>query len=129
MKGLIRVVEDNDYTDDHRPRGWRALDDIQKENIVFREKIRVIEDAFSRHLDFHDEMSKTLETIRAKLETNGTVLVEMKADMKNEKTRVDGLWQLPVKILTVLGIGSSATIGWYQIWKWVQHATDVKIQK
>ena len=51
------MPEDEDFPDS-RPRIWRAIDAIQVENAVVKEKLKMLEDVFSRHLDFHDGMAK-----------------------------------------------------------------------
>ncbi len=121
------MPEDEDFPDS-RPRIWRAIDAIQLENAVVKEKLKMLEDVFSRHLDFHDGMAKSVEDIRNKLETNGGILIEMKKDMASEKQRLDGVKSLPKSVLTYLGIGASAFLGWSQVWKWIVHSLDVKIK-
>lgn len=121
-------MTNEDQFDDNRPRFWRAIDAIQKEDVITKEKIRVLEDAFNRHLDYHDGMSKSLEDIRSKLETNGGILIEMKKDMFIEKSRVDSIKSLPKSLLTYLGIGATVILGWSQVLKWITHSFDVKIK-
>ncbi len=116
-----------DFPDD-RPRIWRAVDALQIENAVTQEKLKTLEGILERHLDFHDGMATSLTDIRNKLETNGGILIEMKKDMASEKKRVDGIKSLPKSILTYLGIGATAILGWSQVWKWLAHSLDVKIK-
>ena len=52
----------------------------------------------------------------------------MKKDMASEKQRVDGIKSLPKSVLTYLGIGATAFLGWSQVWKWIVHSLDVKIK-
>ena len=119
----------DEQLDDARPPLWKKLDKIERDLAVAAEKLKMIEDAFLRHLDFHDGMTKSLDGIRDRLEQIGLILADMKREIESEKKRVDGLWDFPRKILVYLGLGSSAAIGWYQIWKWFSHSTEIKIPK
>ena len=114
---------------DSRPRIWRAIDSIQIEQAVVKEKLKTLEDILSRHLDFHDGMASSLNAIREKLESNGCVLIEMKMSLENEKKRVDGIKSFPKALLIYLGTAATAIIGWFQVWKWITHSLEVKITK
>ena len=120
---------ENEQFDDSRPRFWRAIDEIQKENIVFKEKLRVIEDSFSRHLDFHDGMARSMESIRAKLEENGHVLVAVKMNQENNKKEIESLWAFPLKAVGfIVALGGSSTVA-YKVAKWLISSTDIRIIK
>ena len=116
-----------DQYDENRPRFWRAIDSIQKEDIVTKEKIRVLEDAFNRHLDYHDGMAKSLEAIKETLETNGNILVAVKINQESNKKEIDKLWAFPLKIVAFIdAMGGAGTVA-YNLAHWLISAGDIRI--
>ncbi len=112
--------------DDNRPRFWRAIDSIQREDIITKEKIRVLEDAFNRHLSYHDGMAKSLEAIKEKLETNGNILVAVKINQESNKKEIDKLWAFPLKIAAfVVALGGAGTVA-YKLAHWLISAGDIR---
>jgi hypothetical protein len=118
---------DRDQYDDNRPRFWRAIDALQKEEILTKEKIRVLEDSFNKHLDYHDGMAKTLEAIKEKLEVNGNILVAVKINQEANKKEIDSLWAFPLKIAGfIVAAGGAGTVA-YKLAHWFISAGDVRI--
>lgn len=113
--------------DDNRPRFWRAIDSIQREDIITKEKIRVLEDAFNRHLNYHDGMAKALEAIKEKLEANGNILVAVKINQETNKKEIDKLWAFPLKIVAfIVALGGAGTVA-YKVAHWLISAGDIRI--
>lgn len=114
---------------DARPRIWRAIDSIQLETAVFKEKTKMIEETLQRHLDFHDGLLHSLNDINKKLETNGLVLVEMKEKLENNKKEIDSLWAFPIKIAGVIvALGGAGTVA-YKVARWLISAGEIRIPR
>lgn len=112
---------------DERPRIWRAVDAIQVENAVVNEKLKMIEDVLSRHLDFHDGMAKSLDGIKTKLQENGEVLVAVKIKLEENKKEIDSLWAFPLKMAGVIIALGGATAAAYKLVCWLLSVSDVRI--
>ena len=112
---------------DARPRIWRAIDEIQLKHAVGTEKLKMLEEIFQRHLDFHDGLLASLNEINKKLETNGLVLVEMKDKLENNKKEIDSLWAFPIKLAGIIvALGGAGTVA-YKIVRWIISAGEIKI--
>lgn len=112
---------------DARPRIWRAVDAMEVENAVVKEKLKMLEDVFSRHLDFHDGMAKSLESIKNKLQENGEVLVAVKIKMEENKKEIDSLWAFPLKLAgIVVAIGGASAVT-YKFVRWLLTYSDIRI--
>jgi hypothetical protein len=108
---------------------WRAIQEL----IVEREKIGVrmdtIEESFLGHVSLHNGITRALEEINRKLETNGAVLIEMKAGLDEQKREVTNLWNFPRNSLTIISLLSGVIYGFYKLWGWVIHAGDIRMPK
>lgn len=120
-------MENEEDFPDARPRIWRAIYAIQIENAVYKEKVKMLEDIFQRHLDFHDGLVGSLKEINSKLESNGLVLVEMKEKLESNKKEIDSLWAFPLKIVGfIVALGGAGTVA-YKIARWFISAGDIRI--
>lgn len=120
------MQEAEDFPDE-RPRIWRAVDAMKVENAVVNEKLKMLEDVFSRHLDFHDGMHKSLEGIKTKLQENGEVLVAVKIKLEDNKKEIDSLWAFPLKIAGIIIALGGATAAAYKLVCWLLSVSDVRI--
>lgn len=120
-------MKDEEDFPDARPRIWRAIDEIQLKHAVGTEKLKMLEEIFQRHLDFHDGLLSSLNEINKKLETNGLVLVEMKDKLENNKKEIDSLWAFPIKLAgIVIALGGAGTVA-YKVVRWIISAGEIKI--
>ncbi len=120
-------MKDEEDFPDARPRIWRAIDEIQLKHAVGTEKLKMLEEIFQRHLDFHDGLLASLNEINKKLETNGLVLVEMKDKLENNKKEIDSLWAFPIKLAgIVIALGGAGTVA-YKVVRWIISAGEIKI--
>ncbi|TXH47449.1 MAG: hypothetical protein E6Q97_27060 [Desulfurellales bacterium] len=120
-------MKDEEDFPDERPRIWRAIDEIQLKHAVGTEKLKMLEEIFQRHLDFHDGLLASLNEINKKLETNGLVLVEMKDKLENNKKEIDSLWAFPIKLAgIVIALGGAGTVA-YKLVRWIISAGEIKI--
>lgn len=114
---------------DARPRIWRAVDAMETENAVVKEKLKMLEDVFSRHLDFHDGMAKSLESIKSKLQENGEVLVAVKIQIDQNKKEIDSLWAFPLKLAGIIVAIFGASTASYKLIRWLLTYTDIHINR
>ena len=120
-------MDDAEDFPDARPRIWRAVDAMEIENAVVHEKLKMLEDIFSRHLDFYDGMAKSLEGIKNKLTENGEVLVAVKLKLDENKKEIDSLWAFPLKLAgAIIAIGG-ATVASYKLVQWLLSYSDIRI--
>lgn len=120
-------MEDTEDFPDARPRIWRAIDAMQIDNAVVKEKLNMLEDTFSRHLDFHDGMAKSLEAIKEKLAENGEVLVAVRIKLDANKKEIDSLWAFPLKLAGIIVAIAGASAASYKFIKWLLSYSDIRI--
>jgi len=118
MMPLAHMENEEDFPN-ARPRIWRAINAMQIEHAVNREKLKTVEESFLRHLDFHDGMAKSLEAIKSKLESNGEVLVAVKIKLDENKKEIDSLWAFPLKAAGfIIALGGASTLA-YKLARWL----------
>lgn len=116
-----------DELNDTRPPLWKKLDHIESVHAVTSEKIKMLEDSFMRHMDFHDGMGKSLESIKLKLQENGEVLISLKLKLDENRKEIDSLWAFPLKLAGVIvALGGAGTVT-YKLIKWLLTSADIRI--